>query len=212
MRARRLGHEEHPEDIGLEGALQLMLADVDDIGGGMLFAGIVDEDVELAEPLDHLGDRIVAKILVADIAWKRDRLAALGTHDPGGLFGIVMFFEIDDCDMRALARIQRRDRAADPAVRPGDDRHLARQPPRSGKPRGPFGLWLEPAFVPGKRGVVQHLDRVAHRKISSPHTTPVPPSRFRAETMASAPLALRRGGAGSFRSVGNRHHGVFGLR
>src|SRR5687767_2914037 len=46
MRARRLGHEEHSEDVGLEGALQLLLADLPDVLVPMLLAGIVDEYVE----------------------------------------------------------------------------------------------------------------------------------------------------------------------
>ena len=77
MRFGRLGHEEHPEDVGLERALQLLLGDVADVLVGMLLAGIVDEDVEPAELVDRPPDRVLAEFLVAEIAGNQDRLAPL---------------------------------------------------------------------------------------------------------------------------------------
>src|SRR3546814_5022683 len=96
----------------------------------MLFPGIVDQHVEPAPRPHHLRHGGIAEITVADIACDRQRLTPLGADDRGGLFGIVMLAQIDDRDMRALAREQRRDRTADAAIRPRDDRDLALQPAR----------------------------------------------------------------------------------
>ena len=68
MRPRGLRQIEHREDVGLEGALQLLFADVADVLVPMLLAGIVDEDVEAAELLDRLRDGPLAEALVAEIA------------------------------------------------------------------------------------------------------------------------------------------------
>src|SRR5690606_39481874 len=50
---------EHREDVGVEGLLELLVADLGEALRGDLFAGVVDEDVQPAQladrTLDHLG-------------------------------------------------------------------------------------------------------------------------------------------------------------
>jgi hypothetical protein len=122
---RGLDHEEHRVDVGLEGALKLLLADVEDVLVGVLLAGVVDEDVEPAELVHRLGDDRVAMGFLAKVAGYRDRAAALGLDDAPGLGGVVMLAQIGNGDVGALAREQGGDRAADAAVGAGDDRDLA---------------------------------------------------------------------------------------
>jgi hypothetical protein len=162
VRARGLGQEEHPEDVGLEGAAQLRLGDVGDVLVGMLLAGIVHQHVDPAEFLDHLGNGLVAERLVADIAGDGQRLAALAANDPGGLRGVVMLAQIEDRDVGALARIERGDGAADAAVGAGDQRDLALEAAGAGIAWLPFGLGLERALMAGQRVFVDHLFGFAH--------------------------------------------------
>src|SRR3546814_12426874 len=62
--------------------------------------------------------------------------------------------------MRALAREQRRDRTADAAIRPRDDRDLALQPARPPIARFPIGFGFKAAFVARQGIFVDHPDRV----------------------------------------------------
>jgi hypothetical protein len=79
-----------------------------------------------------------------------DRAPPFGLDDPLGLRGIVMLAQVKDRDVRALPGEQRRDGAADAAVRTGDQRDLALEPPRTRITRLPVRLRLELAFMPGK--------------------------------------------------------------
>ena len=133
----------------------------------MLLAGVVDEDVEPAELIDGLLHRLLAELLVADVAGNGDRLAPFLLDDLLGLGGVVMLAQIDDGDVRAFAREQRGDRAADAAVAAGDQRHLALQPAGARIARLPVGLRLELALVAGLLILVDHwLHDVRHRAYS----------------------------------------------
>ena len=99
---------------------------------------------------------VVAERLVADVAGDRDRAAALDRHDLGGLRRILMLVEVEDRDVGALAREQRRDRPADAAVAAGDERDLALEPARAGIARRPFGLRLELRLLAGQAVLVDH--------------------------------------------------------
>jgi len=90
VRPRRLGHEEHAEDVGLEGAAELVLVDLRDVLGPMLLAGIVDEDVEAAELVDSLLKGLLAKLLVADIAGDGQRFPPFVLDNLLGLVRIVV--------------------------------------------------------------------------------------------------------------------------
>src|SRR5687768_4447856 len=95
VRPGRLDHEEIAVEIGLEGALQLLLGDLLYLLVIMLLAGVVDEDVEPAELIDRLLHRALAEGLVADVAGNRDRPAALALDDLLRLPGVVMLAQIE---------------------------------------------------------------------------------------------------------------------
>ena len=63
------------------------------------------------------------------VAGQQNRLPA-GLADPaGGVLGVLLLAQVADGDVRALARVGDRDRLADAAVRAGDQRDLAIEPP-----------------------------------------------------------------------------------
>ena len=195
---------EHREDVGLEGALQLLLGDVGDVLVGMLLAGIVDEDVEPAERRrppwrpprrrTSLSPRSPAMVIA---------LRALLLDDLAGLLGVVMLAQIEDRDVGALAGEQHRDRPADAAVGAGDQRDLALEPAGSRIARLPVGLGLELALVPGQRIFVDHrLGGVGHRGyLLCPRQRPTP-TAF--PSAARIPAAVRRFLGGSATVAGGR--------
>ncbi len=168
MRQRGLDHEEHREDVRLEGALQLLLGDVADVLVGVLLAGVVDEDVQPAKLLDGPPDHVVAMGLRPEVAGDGDGAAALALDDTLGLGRVVVLAQIGDRDVGALAGEQGGHRAADAAVRAGDDRDLASEAPGAGVTRLPLGLLLHLALVARKIVLVDHrLDLLSLRGGSS---------------------------------------------
>jgi hypothetical protein len=128
MRQRRLRQEEHSKDIGLERAAKLVLIDVGQILVVMLLAGVVDDDVELAELINGLSNRILAELLVSDVAGNRDRPAPFLLDDLLRLQGVIMLAEVKNGDVRTLASEQCRNATADAAVRTRDQCDLSVQP------------------------------------------------------------------------------------
>ncbi len=125
---QRARHVEVAEHVGAEGPLELLgIESSRRIVDLVLLGGVVDQDVDAAELLECALDRLPAEHLVADVALEQDRAAALVLDQARGLLGVVVLFEIEDRDQRALARHRDRDRAADAAVAAGDDRDLVLQ-------------------------------------------------------------------------------------
>ena len=120
----RARHVEVAEHVGAEGALELLGVELGRIVDLVLLGGVVHQDVDAAELLDGALDRLPAEHLVADVAGEQERLASLCLDQARGLLRVVVFFQIEDRDQRALARHRDRDRAADAAVAAGDDRDL----------------------------------------------------------------------------------------
>src|SRR5215204_570121 len=146
MRQRRLGHEEIAEDVGSEGALDLLRRDLVDVLLRMLLGGVVDEDVEAAEAIDDLLDRLLAEAGVADVAGDGEAVAPLGLDEPLGLARVLALVQVHDGDVSALAGEQDRHGAGDAGVAAGDDRYLvvepsaAREARRVVRPRVHLGL------------------------------------------------------------------------
>ena len=84
-------------------------------------AGVVDEDVDLAEGVDRLLDDLVAGARLGQVAGHGDRLAL---DLAGGLLGDVAV-DVVDRHLRALGREQLGGRAPDAPRGAGDDRGLA---------------------------------------------------------------------------------------
>src|SRR5438067_9788568 len=131
MREGRLGQIEHSEDIGLEGASQLLLGDVSDVLVRMLLAGIIDEYIEPAELIDRLADRELADLLVADVAGNRNRPPPFLLDDLLRLRRIIVLAKVEDSDIGTLPREQSGDDATDAAVATGDQRDRALPPIRA---------------------------------------------------------------------------------
>lgn len=74
--------------------------------------------------------------------------------------GIILFQRIDDWHIGLLSRMERRNRAPDPAICASDDRHLSCQPLRTSVTGLPLGLGSQSAFAAGQRVLVEHLLRV----------------------------------------------------
>ena len=129
MRTRGLDHVEHCEDVGLECAFELFDGDVGDVLVGMLLAGVVDQHVEPAPLVDHRLDQALAMPRVAQVASRKQSLAAFPLDRVGSHSRIVVFVEIGDRDLGAFAGEQDRSRAPDTAVAAGNDGDLALQPP-----------------------------------------------------------------------------------
>src|SRR5215475_13904234 len=60
----------------------------------------------------------------ADVAGNQNRLASFTFHQFACLVGVLVFLEIDDRNLRALARHGDRDGASDPAVSTRDERYF----------------------------------------------------------------------------------------
>ncbi len=90
------------------------------LGGGQ--GGVVDEDVELREPLDRGREQAVAVVARRDVAAHGERGVERRGHRLGGVA-----VDVGDDDARALGGVALGDRAADPAGAAGDDRDLAAQ-------------------------------------------------------------------------------------
>ncbi|PAV74130.1 hypothetical protein WR25_09724 [Diploscapter pachys] len=129
VRDRGLRQIEHGMDVGREGQLPFLVADILQRLEAALVRGVVDQHVDPAERLHRLGDHGAALIGLRQVARDQYRLPPLRLDQRLGRLGIVMFVEIGDQHVGALARKGQGDRAADAAVAAGDDRLLAGKAP-----------------------------------------------------------------------------------
>ena len=117
-------HVEIAVKIGLDGPVEMLVGQLLEAVDVLLEGGVVDEDVELAEFLDGLLDRVLAEFGVGDIAGEENAAAAFLLDSLLGLLGVLVLVEIGERDVGALAREEHRDRAADAGIAAGDQRHL----------------------------------------------------------------------------------------
>jgi hypothetical protein len=96
---------------------------------------------------------------LAEVAGEAQRFAALLLDGVHRHVRVVVFLEVGDGNLGALAREQHRGRPADAAVAAGHQRDLAFQPPGAGIARLPVGQRIELALVPRQLGLfVDFLD------------------------------------------------------
>ena len=93
----------------------------------MLLGGVVYQDVELAELLHRLSDRLAAEILVAYVARDQVTPAALLFHQTLGLFRVFMLIQVHDADVGALFCERNCDRSSDAAVASRDHGDFVRE-------------------------------------------------------------------------------------
>src|SRR5688572_30253553 len=76
VRQRGSSQKEKREDVRAEGAFQLLFGDLQEIVGGMLFGGVVDDDVEAVESSEGLFHDLLAESFFADVAGDQQTFAA----------------------------------------------------------------------------------------------------------------------------------------
>ena len=124
MRHRRLRHVEIAVKIGLDGPVEMLVGQLLEAVDVLLEGGVVDEDVELAELVDRLLDRVLAEFGVGDVAGEQDAAAAFLLDGLLGLLRVLVLVEIGERDVGAFACEEHRDRPADAGIAAGDERHL----------------------------------------------------------------------------------------
>jgi hypothetical protein len=117
--------------VDRKGPLPFLVGNIFELFKGALMRRVVDQHVDPPERLGGLRNDAATMRRVGQVAGDEQGLPPLRLDQCLRLGGIVMFVEIGDEHVRALARKGQRDRAADAAVAAGDDRLFAREPARS---------------------------------------------------------------------------------
>jgi hypothetical protein len=124
-----LHHEKEREDVCPKRSLQLFLADLPDGILRVLFGRVVHENVELAEFLYSLVDRSSTKVRLAYVATNQQAFATLFFDLTPSFIRVLVFFEVNDCNVGAFLGERDGNRAANPAVAASNDRDLLPQLP-----------------------------------------------------------------------------------
>ena len=124
---------------------------------------VVDQQVDRAERAARLVDQPVDVVFAGEVGADRDRVAAVGLDGGHGLVDGAREALVEDLlgarhdrDRGALAAKSARDRLADPAACPGDDRDAARR----AEPRSHHGPVLRAV---GERRIGEEADHVGLR-------------------------------------------------
>src|SRR6202163_1576566 len=88
-------------------------------------AGVVDQEVDAPEALEHFGDDALAVFRLVDAALMHRHLAALAFELALERFGGFLTLAVPGSDAHAVFRQHRRDRAADSAGAAGDQRNVS---------------------------------------------------------------------------------------
>src|SRR5262245_60361349 len=117
----------------------------------MLLPRVVHQDVESAELLDGLVDRLSTEVRIADVAAEKEAAGAVLLDEILGLLGVAVLLEVGDRDVGTLLGEGDRDGATDAAVAAGDEGHAPIELAASAVLLAPFGarLRLHPALDPG---------------------------------------------------------------
>src|ERR1700756_4028631 len=123
----RLGYEKHAFQVDVQNGVEIRFRHVPEVGA-FLKAGVVDEDIDLAEARDGLCDESLAVGNITDVRLK-GRGAALCRRCYSLHYFIrpLLVFAIADRDTRAFAGQTLRDRASDPLIAAGYGSYFALQ-------------------------------------------------------------------------------------
>ena len=114
-------------DVCLHRHVEAFFGQVGELFGVLLEGGVIDQDIEPPEAIVRLLGRIAAEGGVAHVAAQQQAALAFRFDIAFGVVRVLVFVQIDDGDVRAFARIQHRDRAADAGIAAGDQGHHACQ-------------------------------------------------------------------------------------
>src|ERR1051326_814343 len=119
------GHEKHGEDVGAEGALKLLGADLSDTLFGVLLGSIVHQNVQAAKLIDHLFHRLATELFLTYITADANAPASLFFDSLLCFLGVLIVFEVYNRDICSFFGESDRHSAADPTVSAGDQSGLA---------------------------------------------------------------------------------------
>src|ERR1700687_772699 len=139
-------HVEEREHVGAEGPLELVGTDIFDVFLGMLFRGVVNQNIEAPEFLDGLLDSLFTKSLVADISCDGHAATAMTGDQSFSLFGVLMLIQINHRYVRSFLSESDSDRTTNSAISARDECDLVFEFPR----REPFAV-LQPRSGPHLR-------------------------------------------------------------
>ena len=104
--------------------------DIFDVFLGMLFRGIVNQNVEAPEFPDGLLDSSFTKSLLADISCDGQAATAMTGNQSFSLFGVLMLIQINHRYVRSFLSESDSDRATNSAISPRDESNLVFELPR----------------------------------------------------------------------------------
>jgi len=92
---------------------------------GLVVGGIVDQDVEPAEALDHVVDQLLHLVALGDVALEGRGRDLVAFEVLGDAHGLVLALGVDHGDVAAFLSERVADALAEPAIATGDDGDLA---------------------------------------------------------------------------------------
>ena len=99
---RRLCEVKVRKYIGSKGLFQLPACNVSNVVLGMLFGSVVHEDVETPQLLNRSCHHLFTRFFVADVAGQKQAFAAFLFDLAPCFFGILVFVEVTDGNVRSL--------------------------------------------------------------------------------------------------------------
>src|SRR5688572_14871947 len=118
-----LGHVEVAVEIRAHRHVELLFRDFFDRFGMTLEGCVVHQDVEAAELVDRVVDRVLAEGRVTDIACDRDATSTFGFDRAAGLPGIGVLAQVDDRHICTLAGEEHCHCPANARISTGDERN-----------------------------------------------------------------------------------------
>lgn len=99
------GNGKHLQNVAAKGALDLIQVDILQVTAHDLLGCVVDEDVYLAVLVDVFLDRLLARLIVHEVAGDEHALAALLLNHLLGALGVfLLFWEVHDAHICTLTR------------------------------------------------------------------------------------------------------------
>ena len=150
VRHRSFRHVKVAVEVGLQRLVEMLVRQFVERVDMLLKRSVVDEDVEAAEPLQGLLNGARAELRIGDVAADQQAFTSLLLDSIHSALGVLLLFQVDDCNVGAFSRIQHGHAAPDPTVTAGDDRNLALELFRAEIMRRVVKrIGIEFVFVPG---------------------------------------------------------------
>jgi hypothetical protein len=100
-----LCHSKDLKNVASERTLDVIQVDVLEILTHDLLASVVDQHIDFTKLVNVFLHSLLARLIIHEVSGEEDTLATLLLDHSLGLFGILLlFWEVDDCDVCAFAR------------------------------------------------------------------------------------------------------------